>query len=240
MDDVCRIYWPAIIENHWLDYPNYPYNPMIPDGTHYVQTPYIPLVFPIVMVDTTVPPRSYCPKVENLQLSSDSTGCINLSWDAFVGHRNGYDIYFGPSNVPQSQWNYLYVTNNFAQICDLNPNVFYQFRVAPVCDSLQNSAQWITSQPFQPGSSDSVAVTEPSLLARHTLLAPNPTTGKVHLHSDYVVTRLDLYDPQGHHLEFLSYPDLDTDLDLSHYPSGLYHLVITTSQGITTKQIIKK
>ncbi|MBP5546646.1 MAG: T9SS type A sorting domain-containing protein [Bacteroidales bacterium] len=27
---------------------------------------------------------------------------------------------------------------------------------------------------------------------------------------------------------------------LSRYPSGLYHLVITTSQGITTKQIIKK
>ena len=62
----------------------------------------------------------------------------------------------------------------------------------------------------------------------------------VHLHSDYVVTRLDLYDPQGRHLEFLSYPGLNTDLDLSRYPSGLYHLVITTSQGITTKQIIKK
>lgn len=241
-EGVCRIQWPAIIENHWSEYENYPmtassYNP---DGTYYISTPYIPLVFPIVIVDTTVPPRSYCPKVENLQVSSDSIGCINLSWDAFVNHRNGYDIFYGPRNLPESEWSTLYVENNFAQICDLDTNYFYQFRVAPVCDSLQNSAHWVTSSSIRPTSGATAEIADPSALARHTVLSPNPTTGIVHLHSDYVVTRLDLYDVQGRHLDNRSFPGLDTDLDLSPLPNGLYYLLITTSQGITTKQIIKR
>ncbi len=246
-DSVCSIQWPAIWESHWnefgipsADNPGNFFQQTFPQGTYYHPTPMVPLVFPIVMVDTTVPPRAYCPKVENLQLSSDSAGCIDLSWDAFVNHRNGYDIYFGPANLPQSQWDYLYVENNFVQICDLDTNFFYVFRIAPVCDSLQNSPRWITSAPFRPSSaaSDSVSVTEPSALARHTFLSPNPTTGKVHLHSDYVVTRLDLYDTQGRHLDNFSYPGLDTDLDLTAYPRGTYLLRITTSNGITTKKLL--
>lgn len=241
MEDVCRIFWPAIIENHWSDYGVDPYSrSMLPDGTFYVQTPYIPLVFPIVMVDTTVPPRSYCPKVENLQISSNDPGCIDLSWDAFVNHRNGYDISYGRVNEPQNQWSTLFVSTNFAHICDLDTHFFYMFRIAPVCDSTQNGAQWITSPIIRPIGNDTLAVAEPSALARHTSLSPNPTSGSVHLHSDYVVTRLDLYDTQGRHLDNHAYPGLDIDLDLSLYAPGLYHLVITTSQGITTKQIIKK
>ena len=239
---VCRIQWPAIIENHWSDYGENPpsSDPYCYDGTFYVSSPYIPMVFPIVMVDTTVPPRSYCPKVENLQISSNTPGCIDLSWDAFVNHRNGYDIFYGPRNLPESEWNTLYVENNFAQVCDLDTNFFYQFRVAPVCDSLQNSAHWVTSSSMRPSGADSVAVVEPSALARHTILSPNPTSGSVHLHSDYVITHLDLYDADGRHLDNRTYPGFDTDFDLSTLAAGIYHLVITTSQGITAKQIIKQ
>lgn len=128
----------------------------------------------------------------------------------------------------------------FAQVCGLDTNFFYQFRVTPVCDSLQNSARWVTSSSIRPTRGATADISEPSVLARHTILSPNPTTDIVHLHSDYVITRLDLYDVQGRHLDNRSFPGLDTNLDLSTLPNGLYYLIITTSQGITTKHIIKR
>ena len=251
-DPVCNIQWPAIFENHWDDFGVYG-NANNPDsssgdvfqilfnhGTFYTTTPYIPMVFPIVMVDTTVPPHSYCPAVENLQLTSYSPGCIDLSWDAFVNHRNGYEIFYGRRNQQESEWTTVFVQNNFAQLCDLDPRFFYEVRVIPVCDKDQNSAQWVVSAPFRPDGSSAVSVTEPSALSRHTTLSPNPTTGIVHIHSDYVITRLDIYDTEGRHLDFYAYPGRDADLDLSNYAPGLYHLVVSTPQGRTTKQVIKE
>jgi hypothetical protein len=241
-DSICRIHWPAIMENHWSEYANCPssLSYWYPDGTYYISTSSIPLIFPIVMVDTTVPPRSYCPKVENLQLSSDSVGCVSLSWDAFINHRNGYNIFYGPRNLPESHWNTLYTEDNFVRVCDLDSNLFYQFRVAPICDSLQNSAQWNTASVIRPTGDGSTKITDPSALARHTTVSPNPTSGSVHLHSDYVVTSIDLYDAQGRHLDNYPYPGFDSDINLSPLPDGLYLLVINTSNGITTKQVLKR
>jgi hypothetical protein len=242
-DTVCHIRWPAIVETHWNEYQDNPTTPspyLYPDGTYYTSTLEIPLIFPIVMVDTTVPPRSYCPKVENLQLSSDSVGCVSLSWDAFINHRNGYNIFYGPRNLPESRWNTLYTEDNFVRVCDLDSNLFYQFRVAPICDSLQNSAQWNTASVIRPTGDGSTKITDPSALARHTTVSPNPTSGSVHLHSDYVVTSIDLYDAQGRHLDNYPYPGFDSDINLSPLPDGLYLLVITTSNGITTKQVLKR
>ena len=241
VEPVCAIMWPAIVESHWNDYdPMYHSDDWLPDGTYYGYVNEIPMVFPIVMVDTTVPPHSYCPSVENLQLASYSPGCIDLSWDAFVNHRSGYEIFYGRRNQPESEWTTRFTWNNFAQLCDLDPRFFYEVRVIPVCDKDQNSAQWVVSAPFRPDGSSAVSVTEPSALSRHTTLSPNPTTGIVHIHSDYVITRLDIYDTEGRHLDFYAYPGRDADLDLSNYAPGLYHLVISTPQGRTTKQIIKE
>ena len=66
------------------------------------------------------------------------------------------------------------------------------------------------------------------------------TTSKIFPLNGGVITRLDLYDVQGRHLDNRSFPGLDTNLDLSTLPNGLYYLIITPSQGITTKHIIKR
>ncbi len=205
---VCGVYWPSVFFR-------YPYScdsamPPIRYENHWK----IPMIFPIIEVDTTVPPPDYCPAVSNLQVARDETGCVVATWDAFVNHTNGYEIQYGLRTQDYDQWQTVFSSTNFAQVCDLNPVLGY----GPV---------GIEDEP----SSD---------LARHTRVAPNPAKDAVTVSSDYVILGLDLYDLQGRHLLNDNLGSREATLDLSALPEGTYILQVSTPAGTTTKRIVKR
>ena len=76
-DDVnnsfCGVYWPSILIQF-----NHPQSGFLGD-TLYKHFDDIPMVFPIIRVDTTVPPAQYCPPVENLQVHNLGGGNVELA-----------------------------------------------------------------------------------------------------------------------------------------------------------------
>ena len=231
---VCGVYWPSVFFR-------YPYScdsamPPIRYENHWK----IPMIFPIIEVDTTVPPPDYCPAVSNLQVARDENGCVVATWDAFVNHTNGYEIQYGLRTQDYDQWQTVFSSTNFAQVCDLNPVLGYGLRVRPVCEN-KRVGPWQERYFFIPGQLPVGIEDEPSSdLARHTRVAPNPAKDAVTVSSDYGILGLDLYDLQGRHLLNDNLGSREATLDLSALPEGTYILQVSTPAGTTTKRIVKR
>ncbi|MBP3763343.1 MAG: T9SS type A sorting domain-containing protein [Bacteroidales bacterium] len=234
--DVCGVSWPTVFFR-------YPYScdngkPAVRYENHWK----IPMIFPIVEVDTTVPPPDYCPAVENLQVfrADDSTGCVVATWDAFVNHTAGYEVQYGRRNQSYSQWQTDYAQQNFFQVCDLDPSIGYGLRVRPYCQEGKRTGEWAEYYFFKPGQLP-VGIEEGPGLSRHTSVSPNPTSGQVTVRSDYVLLSLDLYDMQGRHLQNHNTAGSRTyTIGLEGLPAGPYLLQVRTSAGTTTRHILKR
>ena len=231
MNEECGLYWPSIVYG-------------IPGTSTYVGHPdpwyanywFIPMVFPIIRVDTTVPPPDYCPPVENLQVQAAGDSSVDVTWDAFINHQFGYEVQYGPRSMPMGNWQSEYPDLNFVHLSDLNPDLLYGIRVRPYCDADKREGKWCEPVYFFPTVG---AATEPSALSEHTTVSPNPAKEKVTIGSDYVVIKVDLYDALGQHLWNFNVGSKQTTVDLDGLAAGRYHLLITTSRGVTAKTLIK-
>lgn len=229
-NEVCGLYWPSIVS-------------FIPGTALYDEHPspwytnytIVPMVFPIIRVDTTVPPPDYCPPVENLQVQTAGDSCVDVTWDAFINHQFGYEVQYGPRSMPMGNWESAYPDINFAHLCDLNPDFLYGLRVRPYCNADKQEGEWSETVYFRPTVG---AATEPSALSQHTTLAPNPATESVTVGSDFVVLKMDLYDAVGQHIWNIPVHGRSTQIDLAGLAAGSYHLLITTSQGVTVKRLV--
>lgn len=229
-NEVCGLYWPSIVSF----YPGTALYDDYPDPC-YINYWVIPMVFPIIRVDTTVPPPDYCPPVENLQVQTAGDSCVDVTWDAFINHQFGYEVQYGPRSMPESQWESAYPDINFAHLCDLNPDFLYGLRVRPYCNADKQEGEWSETVYFRPTVG---AATEPSALSQHTTLAPNPATESVRVESDYVIMKVDVYDAVGQHVWNIPVYGRRTEIDLGGLTAGGYHLLITTSQGVTVKRLV--
>ena len=229
-NEVCGLYWPSIIYSlpGTALYDEHP-------SPWYTNYRWVPMVFPIIRVDTTVPPPDYCPPVENLQVQTAGDSCVDVTWDAFINHQFGYEVQYGPRSMPESQWESAYPDINFAHLCDLNPDFLYGLRVRPYCNADKQEGEWSEVVYFRPTVG---AATEPSALSQHTTLAPNPATESVRVESDYVIMKVDVYDAVGQHVWNIPVYGRRTEIDLGGLTAGGYHLLITTSQGVTVKRLV--
>lgn len=57
------------------------------------------MVFPIIEVDTTVPPQGYCQPPENVQVPLTESGTATVTWDGFVNYTN-IEVQYGRSDIP--------------------------------------------------------------------------------------------------------------------------------------------
>lgn len=229
-NEVCGLYWPSIVYN-------FPGTSIYNEHSDPWYTNYwtIPMVFPIIQVDTTVPPPDYCPPVENLQVQTAGDSCVDVTWDAFINHQFGYEVQYGPRSMPMGNWESAYPDINFAHLCDLNPDFLYGLRVRPYCNADKQEGEWSEVVYFRPTVG---AATEPSALSQHTTLAPNPATESVRVESDYVIMKVDVYDAVGQHVWNIPVYGRRTEIDLGGLTAGGYHLLITTSQGVTVKRLV--
>ena len=229
-NEVCGLWWPSIV--YYLPgHINYQISP----GPWYVNLNDVPLVFPIIRVDTTVPPPDYCPPVENLQVLTAGDSCVDVSWDAFINHQFGYEVQYGPRSMPMGNWQSVFPNLNFAHICDLDPTFLYGLRVRPYCDEDKSEGEWSEVVYFRPTVG---ATLEPSELSKHTSVAPNPATESVRVESDYVIMAVDVYDAVGQHVWNIPVHGRHTEIDLNGLSAGFYHLMITTSNGTTAKRLV--
>lgn len=229
-NEICGMYWPSIVYNLpgtsiYNEHPN-------PWYTNYW---IVPMVFPIIRVDTTVPPPDYCPPVENLQVLTAGDSCVDVSWDAFINHQYGYEVQYGPRSMPMGNWQSVFPNFNFAHICELDPTFLYGLRVRPYCDEDKQEGEWSEVVYFRPTVG---AALEPSELSKHTTVAPNPATESVRVESDYVIMKVDLYDAVGQHVWNIPVHGRLMDIDLNGLAAGVYHLLITTSDGTTAKRLV--
>ena len=232
----CYLNWPEIFIGY-----SYINVTGVPAGdTVYTNSNFIPLVFPIIQVDTTVPPAEYCPPVENLQVHNLGGGTVEVSWDAHPDHRYGYDVQTGLFGQPLSAWTTIYSEQNFVQIPGLQVGRGYYVRVRAYCDVEEvDISKWCQELMIIVGDTADVGV-HPSPLSQHTTVAPNPVTHSVTVSSDYVILSLDLYDAAGRHLWNQPVSSRSTTLDVSHYAAGRYLLMVTTPQGTTPKALVKR
>ncbi|MBP3763194.1 MAG: T9SS type A sorting domain-containing protein [Bacteroidales bacterium] len=231
--DVCGFSWPSILFKH-------PYTPFANDpDTLYTDYHAIPLIFPIIMVDTTVPPADYCPPVNNLQVgcSGEDDDCVVATWDAFVNHTDGYELQYGRRNQSYDQWQSLFTPTNMAHICDMTPHFGYGLRVRPFCEDGSKSGDWLEIYYFKPNELP-VGIDDGSDLARHTSLSPNPASGHVTVESHFGILAIDLYDPAGRHLANHPCGSRSATLDISGLAPGFYTVMVSTPQGTTPKRLI--
>lgn len=68
---------------------------------------------------------------------------------------------------------------------------------------------------------------------------PNPSSGKIQVTSTkYQVSRLEVYNLLGEKIYFTDYQILQSPIDLSQKPDGLYFLKIKTDKGIISKKMV--
>ena len=188
-------------------------------------------IFPIIAPRCSVP--------RGLALTADSLA----AWWPADGDAQNYEVAVCTDTVSPDDGLILTTDSTLIALPPLNPDSTYRIYFRKEC-GFGNYAVW--SDWSAPLVVDSIPDTpdpngiDSATLGSHVSLSPNPTSGIVHVHSDYVMTRLDIYDTEGRHLDFYAYPGRDADLDLSHYAPGLYHLVVSTPQGRTTKQVIRE
>ncbi len=232
---ICDLSWPTIRIGY-----SYPVASLDANDTLYANFHWIPLVFPIIRVDTTVPPAQYCPPVENLRVENLGGGTVQISWDAHPDHRYGYDVQTGSVGQPTSAWTTRYSEQNFIQIDGLQAGRGYYVRVRGFCDAEEiDISDWCQAVGFTLEDS-TTAILQPSALSQHTTLHPNPATGSVAVSSDYVILSLDLYDAAGRHLWNQPVGSQHISIDLSALPAGRYLLMVSTPAGTTPKALIKQ
>lgn len=232
----CDLNWPTI----HIGFSYYDLAIVPARDTVYTNYNFIPLVFPIIQVDTTVPPEEYCPPVENLAVHNLGGGMVEVTWDAHPDHRYGYDVQVGFLGQPLSAWTTRYSERNFVQIPDLEVGRMYNIRVRAFCDAEEvDISDWCDVLMFAVEDSTEVGM-EPSPLSQHTTVAPNPSTHSVTVSSDFVILSLDLYDAAGRHLWNQQVGRRSETLDLSSHSAGRYLLMVTTPQGTTPKALVKR
>jgi len=76
-------------------------------------------------------------------------------------------------------------------------------------------------------------------LADEIIVSPNPSSGQFSVTSSVMIQKITVIDNMGRIVNTFNVNDLKTLVELSEFAKGSYIITITTSQGVTTKNVIK-
>lgn len=200
------------------------------------------IIYPIIEVDTTVPPEDYCPQVGGLEVLQVDSGCVTVMWDDFPNYTSVM-LQYGPVNVPFEDWTTVDIYDStFYRICGLTTTGLYGVRIKALCK--KKEASWSDRVTFyssgtHDNTDDSTAVV-PTVLSAYTFLSPNPAHGSTWVSSSFSLQNIDIYNAQG----ILVYSEHATghryEVHLDGLPAGTYIMVITTFNGTTHKKMVIK
>ena len=205
------------------------------------------LVYPLIEIDTTVPPAFLCEPVQNLQATvlDTGSGCVFFSWDDFLHYTYCELQYYAPRNGIASTVDTIVSGSNILHLCGLDTMLSYYVRARAFCDTSKIETDWSNWVPFSFPHTDPPSppeppqgIAEPSVLDRFTHLLPNPASDRVTVMSELGLHRIEVYNARG----ILVYSEpvgySQATIDLRGWPAGQYMMSIETRQGKTTKRLV--
>ena len=200
-----------------------------------------PVIYPIIEVDTTVPPQWACDSIANVQVTVSGTSAT-VTWDGFPNYSRVL-LRYGRPNEPQSQWTEVDVTGNtLYTLTGLQPVSFYGVTLMAECDTCKKETPWSEPVTFYVGTDTSGGGTEgidgATLLSQLTFLQPNPARDEVTVTSSFNLTAIDIWTADGVMVYHGSRSGHDTTLDVSWLRPGTYIVAIHTHNGTTHKRLI--
>ena len=205
-------------------------------------TPWWIAMYPIIEVDTTVPPEWYCPPLTGLQVTAVDSNTAVVTWDPFVNH-TFVEVEYGPVDRSLGAQRVDTVIHTSLTLTGLNPSVpLYRLRARALCENAHegDTPAWTRDIFFSTAAPDTSGIDGPRPLADHVSLAPNPASDEVEVHSPFGMRYIEVFDMKGmpvysdyasHHRETLS---------LRGWRKGTYVMRITTPQGVLSKILVKQ
>ncbi len=197
---------------------------------------FVLIMYPIIELDTTVPPQDYCPDtIANLVIQPTSATCLAATWDAFPNYTE-VQLTHGPITTAQADWDTVTLSTNVFTVCNIDTAAGqYGIRLRAICANAGDTTEW-TNLIWT--STHNMGIASASAVASTTSISPNPATSTAHVSARYNIMQLDVYNARGV-LVYTSHPATHTaDIDLAGLPAGTYIVSIQTINGSTTKRLV--
>lgn len=194
------------------------------------------LVYPIVEVDTTVPPADACPPVANIE-AVVSGNTATVTWDDFPNYSTIH-LNYGPCNVPQSQWTTVDVSgDSHYTLTDLNHSTCYRMRLSAKC-SEKAETPWSSPITFYTGQDTTITGIQPTILSQLTFLAPNPAHSEFVVTSSFNLQEIDIWNVNGICVHHQSITGHQATVSVDFLRPGTYIVAIRTHNGTTHKTLL--
>ena len=198
------------------------------------------MIYPIIEVDTTVPPVSACDPIANVQATVSGTSAT-VTWDGFPNY-SSILLRYGKAHLPQSQWSEIDVTGNtLYTLTGLEPMSRYSVTLKAECDTSKKETPWSTPVTFYVADTSSGGGTNgveaPTLLSQLTFLQPNPAQDEVTVTSSFNLIAIDIWTADGVMVYHGDKSGHDAVLDVSYLRAGTYIVAIHTHNGTTHKKL---
>lgn len=199
------------------------------------------LIYPLIEVDTTVPPTRLCEPVSNVQATVAGT-TATVTWDDFPYYSRTY-LRYGFGNVPTSQWTEVNVTGNTLHtLSGLEPARRYGVQVMAMCDTSKKETPWSAPVYFNTGGDttggDTTGIDGGTMLSRLTFLQPNPAKHEVQVMSSFSLREIDIWTTEGVMVYHSPTMGHEAILDVSWLRAGTYIVAIHTHNGTTHKRLV--
>ena len=200
------------------------------------------MIYPIIEVDTTVPPDWACDSVQNVQVTVSGTSAT-VTWDGFPNYSRML-LRYGLRNESQAQWREVDVTGSTLHtLTNLSPSSIYGVTLMAECEVSKKETPWSAPLLFYVPADTSGGGTEgvegTTTLSRLTFLQPNPAREEVTVTSSFNLTAIDLWTADGVMVYHGERSGHDTTVDVSWLPAGTYIVAIHTHNGTTHKRLLK-
>ena len=199
---------------------------------------HIPVVYPIIEVDTTVPPADACVQVANVQVTVDGT-VATVTWDDFPNYTE-VRLRYGLPSQPQSSWMEVIVTGStLYTLTGLQPSTSYGVMMKAKCD--KEDTEWSTPVVFNTGQDTAGGhggeSVEETMLSRLTFLSPNPARDEVTVTSSFNLSRIEMHDLRGMMVYSEPVTGHNVTLPLDFLRAGTYIVSIHTHVGTTHERL---
>jgi hypothetical protein len=202
--------------------------------------PEFPIVYPLIEVDTTMPPTSLCLPVANVEVSvGDSVATV--TWDDMANYTSVL-LRYGPFGVAESQWTVEDVTgSSLYTLTGLNPDYTYGVSLKVECE--KKVQDWSSPVYFRQGDTTGggepgAGVEQATALSGLTSLSPNPARDGFRVTSSFGLRRIEMHDLQG--VLVYSEPKLGHEAEVRTHEllPGTYIVTVCTEGGTTHKRLL--
>ena len=219
------------------------------EWTH-ADIPFGYLVWPIIQIDTTVPPEGICLPLENLRATAIDTFSVSIAWTDVSTVTSQVEIRYGPTATPNANWHTTTVSATTTATIDLPRRDYsdYAIFIRAICQSTKNNSEWSDSlfvslprnTPDNPSPTDSLDIHLPSSGNTSITLQPNPATGHTLITSPLPLQHVTLHNTSGALLYSNPAHGLSHALPLDGLPAGSYLVSVRTARGTFVRTLVVK